>query len=199
MPLGFPAGDYGFVSRAFEFWYDIIVMQLEYVACQICYEDLTIETYFILVFADFYLSFQLCTWLFCRRSCRVRCVACIGVSRYLTTQEVSAALRPFYFIVHPDLFGQFPNERVCKLYCVCVCVCVCACARACLHAPQREAGYVWCLSSVWNLRAVIWFPCPISSCFFLPSALALCLVIFLLMVHSPDFFPENSQIFFVKG
>ena len=25
------------------------------------------------------------------------------------------------------------------------------------------------------------------------------LVIFLLMVHSPDFFPENSQIFFVKG
>ena len=22
---------------------------------------------------------------------------------------------------------------------------------------------------------------------------------FLLMVHSPDFFPENSQIFFIKG
>ena len=34
--------------------------------------------------------------------------------------------------------------------------------------------------------------------FFSPSPLALS-VIFLLMVHSPAFFPENSQIFFVKG
>uniref|UniRef100_A0A0B6ZRR3 DUF4460 domain-containing protein n=2 Tax=Arion vulgaris TaxID=1028688 RepID=A0A0B6ZRR3_9EUPU len=28
-----------------------------------------------------------------------------------TAQEASAALRPFYFVVHPDLFGQHPNER----------------------------------------------------------------------------------------
>ena len=28
--------------------------------------------------------------------------------------------------------------------------------------PQREAGDVWCLPPVWNLRAVIWFPFPIS-------------------------------------
>ena len=27
----------------------------------------------------------------------------------------------------------------------------------------REAGDVWCLTPVWNLRAVIWFPFPISS------------------------------------
>lgn len=33
------------------------------------------------------------------------------LGRYLSTQEVSAALRPFYFVVHPDLFGQFPSER----------------------------------------------------------------------------------------
>ncbi|XP_076470451.1 T-cell activation inhibitor, mitochondrial-like isoform X2 [Babylonia areolata] len=47
-----------------------------------------------------------------RKSCRLRQrVACAGIMRYLTTQEVSAALRPFYFSVHPDLFGQFPNER----------------------------------------------------------------------------------------
>ena len=27
--------------------------------------------------------------------------------------------------------------------------------------PRREAGDVWCLPPVWNLRAVIWFPFPI--------------------------------------
>nr|XP_023025344.1 T-cell activation inhibitor, mitochondrial isoform X1 [Leptinotarsa decemlineata] len=31
--------------------------------------------------------------------------------RGLTSTEVSTALRPFYFSVHPDLFGQYPNER----------------------------------------------------------------------------------------
>ncbi|CAH1955869.1 unnamed protein product [Acanthoscelides obtectus] len=31
--------------------------------------------------------------------------------RKLTTTEVSTALRPFYFSVHPDLFGQYPSER----------------------------------------------------------------------------------------
>ena len=70
--------------------------------------------------------------LLCRRSCRVRCVACICLTRYLTTQEVSTALRPFYFIVHPDLFGQFPNERVCKLIHICVCLCVCVCVHVCV-------------------------------------------------------------------
>ncbi|XP_076258110.1 T-cell activation inhibitor, mitochondrial isoform X1 [Rhynchophorus ferrugineus] len=31
--------------------------------------------------------------------------------RNLTSTEVSSALRPFYFSVHPDLFGQHPKER----------------------------------------------------------------------------------------
>lgn len=31
--------------------------------------------------------------------------------RFFTFQDASAALRPFYFIVHPDLFGQHPAER----------------------------------------------------------------------------------------
>jgi len=32
--------------------------------------------------------------------------------RYLNSAEVSTALRPFYFNVHPDLFGKYPEERV---------------------------------------------------------------------------------------
>ncbi|KAJ3654985.1 hypothetical protein Zmor_014134 [Zophobas morio] len=35
-------------------------------------------------------------------------VTCV---RQLTTTEVSTALRPFYFSVHPDLFGQHPIQR----------------------------------------------------------------------------------------
>ena len=31
--------------------------------------------------------------------------------RYLSSSEVSVALRPFYFAVHPDLFEQHPTER----------------------------------------------------------------------------------------
>uniref|UniRef100_A0A336M257 CSON010661 protein n=1 Tax=Culicoides sonorensis TaxID=179676 RepID=A0A336M257_CULSO len=33
------------------------------------------------------------------------------IKRFLTTQEVATALRPFYFVVHPDLFGKFPQQR----------------------------------------------------------------------------------------
>ncbi|XP_050527465.1 T-cell activation inhibitor, mitochondrial-like [Daktulosphaira vitifoliae] len=31
--------------------------------------------------------------------------------RKVSSSELSTALRPFYFSVHPDLFGKFPNER----------------------------------------------------------------------------------------
>lgn len=31
--------------------------------------------------------------------------------RALSTGEISTALRPFYFTVHPDLFGQYPTQR----------------------------------------------------------------------------------------
>lgn len=41
-----------------------------------------------------------------------RCSCMLIGRRTLTSSEVSTALRPFYFNVHPDLFGQFPNERV---------------------------------------------------------------------------------------
>ena len=30
---------------------------------------------------------------------------------YLTSADVTTALRPFYFLVHPDLFGRFPKEQ----------------------------------------------------------------------------------------
>ncbi|XP_045194149.2 T-cell activation inhibitor, mitochondrial-like isoform X2 [Mercenaria mercenaria] len=32
--------------------------------------------------------------------------------RYLNSSETATALRPFYFIVHPDLFGRHPKERL---------------------------------------------------------------------------------------
>ena len=36
----------------------------------------------------------------------------LRISRRLTVSEAATALRPFYFTVHPDLFGQHPKERV---------------------------------------------------------------------------------------
>ena len=32
--------------------------------------------------------------------------------RWLTQKQISTALRPFYFLVHPDLLTKFPKERV---------------------------------------------------------------------------------------
>lgn len=37
---------------------------------------------------------------------------CTGVlCRFLSSAEISTALRPFYFSVHPDLFGKYPEQR----------------------------------------------------------------------------------------
>ena len=55
----------------------------------------------------------------------------------------------------------------------------------------REAGDVWYLPPVWNLRAVIWFHFAISCLFHLPTHFALSLL--------PDFFPsEKSSEFFIS-
>lgn len=35
-------------------------------------------------------------------------------SRWISSGELSSVLRPFYFAVHPDLFGQHPEQRVKK-------------------------------------------------------------------------------------
>ena len=66
--------------------------------------------------------------------------------------------------------------------------------------PWREAGDVWCPPPlVWNLRAVIWFHFTISSLVLLPSPITFSVLsFFCLLVHSPERFPENSSIFFVK-
>ncbi|XP_078036458.1 T-cell activation inhibitor, mitochondrial isoform X1 [Augochlora pura] len=40
-----------------------------------------------------------------------RCLCKRDAVRALSTGEVSTALRPFYFTVHPDLFGQYPTQR----------------------------------------------------------------------------------------
>ena len=66
----------------------------------------------------------------------------------------------------------------------------------CCCLPWREARNVWCPPPVWNLRASHLIPLSyLLICFFCPF----CLVIFQLMIYSPDFFPENLQIFLVKG
>ncbi|KAK2576325.1 hypothetical protein KPH14_005686 [Odynerus spinipes] len=41
----------------------------------------------------------------------VRCFCRTDAVRALSMGEVSTALRPFYFTVHPDLFGQYPTQR----------------------------------------------------------------------------------------
>lgn len=30
----------------------------------------------------------------------------------ISNAEIATALRPFYFVVHPDLFGRYPQQRV---------------------------------------------------------------------------------------
>ena len=56
--------------------------------------------------------------------------------------------------------------------------------RNCSHSslsvcyPRREAGDVWCLPPVWNLRAVIWFHFAISSLALLPSPVTLSVLSF---------------------
>ncbi|KAG8239788.1 hypothetical protein J437_LFUL019383, partial [Ladona fulva] len=44
---------------------------------------------------------------FCKNTKTAFSVIC----RHLSHGEVLTALRPFYFSVHPDLFGQHPTER----------------------------------------------------------------------------------------
>lgn len=50
--------------------------------------------------------------LCCRRVIIKGCsLAFPHIMRCLSSAEISTALRPFYFSVHPDLFGQYPDER----------------------------------------------------------------------------------------
>ena len=48
----------------------------------------------------------------------------------------------------------------------------------CSLPPRREAGDVWCLPPVWNLRAVIWFHFAISSLVLLPTPVTLSVLSF---------------------
>ena len=65
--------------------------------------------------------------------------------------------------------------------------------------PRREAGDVWCLPRVWNLKAVIWFYFTVSSLVLLSSLTTLSVLsFFCVLVHSSQLFPENSLMFFVK-
>jgi len=50
--------------------------------------------------------YTLSGFLSIRKCCR------LYPARQLSSTEVSTALRPFYFLVHPDLFGKYPKEQV---------------------------------------------------------------------------------------
>lgn len=39
----------------------------------------------------------------------------LNTRRWISSAELSSVLRPFYFAVHPDLFGQHPEQRVNKI------------------------------------------------------------------------------------
>ena len=64
------------------------------------------------------------------------------------------------------------------------------------HSPKGKLGmsYVSFLSGISGLS--FW---DLLSCFFCLVLLLFLLVIFLLMVHSPDFFSRKFKVFFVKG
>lgn len=40
----------------------------------------------------------------------------LSTRRWISSGELSSVLRPFYFAVHPDLFGQHPEQRVRNTY-----------------------------------------------------------------------------------
>lgn len=40
------------------------------------------------------------------------CCGSFEMRRFISSGELSSLLRPFYFAVHPDLFGQYPEQRV---------------------------------------------------------------------------------------
>ena len=64
------------------------------------------------------------------------------------------------------------------------------------HSPEGKLGMsdASLLSRISGLS--FW---DLLSCFFCLVLLLFLLVIFLLMVHSPDFFPRKFNVFFVKG
>ena len=65
--------------------------------------------------------------------------------------------------------------------------------------PRKEAGDVWCLPPVLNLRAVIWFHFAISFLVLLLSPITLSdLYFYACWSILLNFFPENSSIFFVQ-
>ena len=73
----------------------------------------------------------------------------------------------------------------------------CSLKGLCYHAADsvlavkrtlEEARNIPCFPPFWKLNAVIWFPFRISSVFSAWSSFAFSLLIFLLTIHSPDFF-----------
>ena len=81
------------------------------------------------------------------------------------------------FVVSPDviLCGWLGSKHQLPTYLTLTLSCW---SYLCLIGPRREAGDVWCLPPVWNLRAVIWFHFAISSLYLLPSPVTLSVLSF---------------------
>ena len=132
--------------------------------------------------------------------------------RYASYAYYPNFLHPMYSIWHLPVHDPFPWSRVkppihpvipsiyCRRHCLLLARFPPTASRpfqpqnpvstvsfsACLSvAYRREAGDVWCLPPVWNLRAVIWFHFTISSLVFLPSPVTLSVLYFFL--HSGPF------------
>lgn len=62
--------------------------------------------------------------------------------RALSGADAVSALRPFYFAVHPDFFGQYPRERVCFTQIMARIIVDCVLGRGCFtmlcYVPSRK-------------------------------------------------------------
>ena len=142
-----------------------------------------------------------CVWMFCSGWFWQENE--LQVSIYIYIIYIFWCAHPFYELIHWHAYKKEKSTFISAMENVSQCKDQCWVSWP-FGMAQREAGDVWCLLPVWNLRAVIWFHFTISSLVLLPTPVALSvlsspffLLLFFLLAHSPDFLPENSSILFV--
>lgn len=78
------------------------------------------------------------------------------ICRSISGQDTGTALRPFYFVVHPDLFGKFPEQRVSdrvfyiKRYLLLIGINLCARSRS--FYSVRSVGHDWRCVAIYTDR-----------------------------------------------
>ena len=89
--------------------------------------------------------------------------SCTSIQPSCTACPICMYILPYFMYIQPYLHVH-PALSSCTFFPVFI--------------PGREAGDVWCLPPVWNLRAVIWFHYAISSLVLLPSPVTLSVLLF---------------------